>query len=78
MACMFMSDRHAIENMKRYPDQIWPFIQAEIKLSHTWKKRKGLEELWEQCHDIDDVEDKSDSGRDYRQISFDDYPEVMP
>ena len=56
MACMFMSDRHAVENMKRYPEQIQPFIQAEIKLSHTWKKGKGLEELWNQCHDIDDVE----------------------
>ena len=56
MACMFMSDQHAVENMKRYPDQIRPFIQAEIKLSHTWKKGKSLEGLWEQCQDIDDVE----------------------
>ena len=52
----FMSDRHAIENIKRYPEQIQPFIQAEIRLSHTWKKGKSLEELWEQCRDIDDVE----------------------
>ena len=51
-----MSDRHTIENMERYPDQIRPFIQAEIRLSHTWKKGKSLEELWEQCRDIDDVE----------------------
>ena len=56
MACMFMSDRHAVENMKRYSEQIQPFIQAEIKLSHTWKKGKSLETLWEQCQDIDDVE----------------------
>ena len=39
---------------------IEPFVRAEIKLSHTWKKRKGLEELWNQCHDIDDVEDEKD------------------
>ena len=26
---MFMSDRHAIENMKRYPEQIKPYIKAE-------------------------------------------------
>ena len=56
MACMFMNDRHAIENMKRYPDQIQPFIQAEIRLAHTWKKGRSLEQLWDQCHDIDDVE----------------------
>ena len=24
MACMFMSDKHAIENMLRYPEQIEP------------------------------------------------------
>lgn len=52
MACMFMNDRHAIENMKRYPDQ----IQAEIRLAHTWKKGWSLEQLWDQCQDIDDVE----------------------
>ena len=57
MACMFMSDKHAVENMKRYPHQIRPYIQAETKLAHTWKKNKSLEELWEQCMDIDDVED---------------------
>lgn len=57
MACMFMSDKHAVENMKRYPEQIAPYIQAEIKLAHTWKKNKGLAELWEQCKDIDDVEE---------------------
>ena len=58
MACMFMSDTHAIENMKRYPDQIRPFVQAEIKLSHTWKNKKGLKELWDMCLDIDDVEEQ--------------------
>ena len=77
MACMFMSDRHAIENMKRYPEQIQPFIKAEIKLSHTWKKGKGLEELWDQCHDIDNV-DQDNSDGEYKQLSFTDMPGVMP
>lgn len=58
-----MSDQHAVENMKRYPDKIKPFIQAEIKLSHTWKKGKGLEQLWEQCQDIDDVEEEESKGK---------------
>lgn len=38
-----------------YPDQIRPFIQAEIRLAHTWKKGKSLEQLLDQCQDIDDV-----------------------
>ena len=41
----------------RYPDQIKPFVDAEIKLAHRWTQKKGLEELWEQCQDIDDVSD---------------------
>lgn len=55
MACMFMPDAHAIENMRRYPEQIKPFVDAEIKLCHTWKNKKSLGQLWEQCQDIDDV-----------------------
>ena len=47
MACIFMSDKHAIENMKRHPEKILPYIQAEIKLQHTWKHKKGLNQLWE-------------------------------
>lgn len=74
MACMFMNEQHAIENMKRYPEQIQPFIQAEIKLSHTWKKGKGLEELWNQCHDIDDVQGENDSGEESSQTSLFDLP----
>lgn len=62
MACMFMSDRHAIENMKRYPNQIRPFVEAEIRIGHTWKKGKGLAELWEQCQDIDDVKGVLEEG----------------
>lgn len=57
MACMFMNDLHAIENIKRYPAEMKKYVEAEIKLAHKWKKNKGLEELWEQCQDIDDIED---------------------
>lgn len=57
MACMFMPDRHAILNMRRYPEHMEPYVQAEIKLAHTWKKSRGLAELWQQCKDIDDVEE---------------------
>ena len=78
MACMFMSDQHAIENMKRYPDQIQLFVQAEIKLSHTWKKNKGLEELWNQCFDIDDVEKGAATKENCGQMSIMDFPEVIP
>ena len=62
MACMFMSNEHAIENMKRYPEKIKPFIEAEIKLSHTWKKEVGLQELWNQCLDIDDIIEEKEKG----------------
>lgn len=67
-----MSDQHAVENMKRYPDQIQPFIQAEIKLAHTWKKGKSLEQLWDQCQDIDDVEAGQSGGSLAQQEGEDD------
>lgn len=58
MGCMFMKENHAIENMRRYPDQMKKFVDAEIKLGHTWRKNKGLEEIYQQCLDIDDVEEQ--------------------
>ncbi len=30
--------------------------EAEVRLAHSWKKGNILEQLWEQCQDIDDVE----------------------
>ena len=74
MGCMFMSDEHAQENMKRYPEQMKKFVDAEIKLSHTWKKNRSLEEIWNGCLDIDDVATDQLPG----QMSFADFPEVMP
>ena len=58
MACVFMSDKHAIENMKRYPDKMKQYVDAEIKISHTWKKNKSLQNLWNQCMDIDDITER--------------------
>lgn len=56
MACIFMSDKHTIENMKRYPEILKPYVDAEIKLGHTWKNKKSLESIYNECLDIDDVE----------------------
>lgn len=53
MACIFMSDAHAIENIKRYPNEMRKFVEAEIKVAHRWKNKQSLNELWERCLDID-------------------------
>lgn len=69
MACMFMSDAHTKENFKRYPEQLKQFVVAEIKLGHTWKKGRRLEDLQEGCLDIDDT---------WGQIRLSDaFPEIM-
>ena len=46
IACIFMPDRYAVENMKRYPEKFRALIQAELKHSHTWKNGVSLTELW--------------------------------
>lgn len=52
VACIFMPDRYAAENMKRYPEKFRELIQAELKHAHTWKKSTSLTELWNQvCED---------------------------
>lgn len=52
IACIFMPDRYAAENMKRYPEKFKALIQAEIKHAHTWKKKVSLKELWQTtCED---------------------------
>lgn len=48
IACIFMPDKHAIENMKRHPEKFRKLIQKEIEYQHTWKKDQSLEELWNQ------------------------------
>lgn len=52
-ACMFMPDRHAVENMKRYPEQFKELIELETKHGHTWKRDTSLMQLWEEYCDAD-------------------------
>ena len=55
MFCVMMKDRHAIENIKRHPERAKEYIQAEIKLQHTWKAKQSLQHLWEKnCMDVED------------------------
>lgn len=76
MACMFMPNEHALENMKRYPDQLNQFVAAEIKLGHTWKKSRSLKEIQDGCLDIDDIIDSKNINR---QMCFEtDFPEILP
>lgn len=46
IACIYMPDRFAVENMKRYPEKFKALLQAEMKYGHTWKQRTSLTELW--------------------------------
>lgn len=55
MGCMFMPDRHVIENIRRYPEEFRKYVAAEIKLKHTWKHKKSLESIFNNCLDIDSV-----------------------
>ncbi len=53
VACIFMPDRYAAENMKRHPAIFHQLIQAELKHMHTWKKGVSLAELWnETCEEL--------------------------
>lgn len=64
MFCMLMPDRHAAENMKRYPDIAAKWVRAELKLNHTWKNGKSLQSIFNGCMDIDDIDE--DILLDYR------------
>lgn len=68
MFCMFMPDRHAAENIKRYPGIAAEYVRAEIKLQHTWKKARSLQSLFNECLDIDDIDE--DLQEEYRQMSL--------
>jgi len=55
MFCVFMKDKHTIENMKRNPKEAQAWVQAEIQIQHTWKAKKSLQELWDiACEDVED------------------------
>ncbi|MDD3052122.1 MAG: hypothetical protein PHR06_13380 [Candidatus Cloacimonetes bacterium] len=48
-------DKHTIENMKRNPEQAKAWVQAEIKINHTWKAKQSLQNLWNTaCEEIED------------------------
>lgn len=68
MFCVLMPDRHASENIKRYPEIAAEYVRAEIKLQHTWKKAKSLQSLFNECMDIDDIDE--DLLEEYRQMSL--------
>lgn len=68
MFCMFMPDRHAMENIKRYPEIAAKYVRAEMQLKHTWKKAKSLQSLFNDCLDIDDIDE--DLLEEYRQMSL--------
>jgi hypothetical protein len=52
IACIFMPDRYAAENMARYPEKFRALVQAELKYGHTWKQRASLTQLWQEvCED---------------------------
>ncbi len=70
MFCMLMPDRHAAENMKRYPEIADKWIRAEMQINHTWKNGKSLQSIFNECMDIDDID--ADLRLDYRfQTIFD-------
>lgn len=58
MLCVLMPNRYCQENIKRYPELIKPFMEAEIKIAHTWKHKKSLSELFAECMDIDDIKEE--------------------
>ena len=68
MFCMFMPDKHAAENMKRYPEIAEKYVRAEIQIQHTWKIKKSLQSVFNECMDIDDVSD--DLKEDDHQITI--------
>lgn len=65
---MFMPERHAAENMKRYPEMAAEYVRAEMKIQHTWKKAKSLQSVFNECMDIDDVD--GDIRQEFKQLSI--------
>ena len=66
MMCVVAKNEQIMENMKRHPEEMRKWVDAEIKLGFTWKHKTSLQELWEQCFDIDGVveeQEESENGR---------------
>lgn len=55
MMCVLMPDRFCKENVKKYPEIIKKFVDAEKEIKHTWKHKTSLESIFNECLDIDDV-----------------------
>ena len=68
MFYMFISEKHASENIKRYPEIAAEYVRAEIKLQHTLKKTRSLQSLFNECLDIDNIDE--DLQEECRQISL--------
>lgn len=54
--CVFAKDDQVAENIVRYPELIREYVLAEQKLGHTWKHRRALADLYEECLDVSDLE----------------------
>lgn len=44
------------------------YVRAEMKIQHTWKKAKSLQSVFNECMDIDDVDE--DIQQEFRQMSL--------
>lgn len=75
MFCMFMPDRNAIENIKRYPEIAEKYVRAEMKIAHTWKNGKSFQELFNSCLDIDDISEDLIMKEENHQMCFEDLME---
>lgn len=68
MFCVLMPDRHAAENIKRYPEIAAAYVRAEMQINHRWKQAKSLQSVYNECLDIGDIDE--DLLEDFRQMSL--------
>lgn len=54
MFCIFMPDRHTVENLRHNPKQAKKWLQAELDIGHKWKSKISLNELWDGiCEEVE-------------------------
>lgn len=68
MFCVLMPDRHAAENIKRYPEIVAAYVRAEMQINHRWKQARSLQSVYNECLDIGDIDE--DLLEDFRQMSL--------
>lgn len=68
MFCVLMPDRHAAENIKRYPEIAAAYVRVEMQLNHRWKQASSLQSIYNECLDIGDIDE--DLLEDFRQMSL--------